>query len=142
MGRRISIPIVLIGVVGLAVLVLVRAPASTTGDARNRGATIDPAHGDLGGTTRPDGGIPRRPVDPASPAYEGRNTDDWDALHASERVQRVERAVMAALVEGADVERAWMVLSAARADFFGSDTGAQRYVELEQALLDTMPVVR
>lgn len=130
--KKIATALVLAGGIGVGALVLVRAPKSSPRDIRDD--TLELAPGDLRPTTRFRGGIPRRPIDPASPAYKGRETDEWDALPLSERVDRVDRAVTTALTERADVEPAQMVLSAARADFFASDAGTRRYLELEQAL--------
>jgi hypothetical protein len=127
MGRRLSTAIVvLLGGTGLAVLVLVRAPVSTP-SAASQYPTIESAAG----------GIPRGSVDSTSPTYEGQDTDQWDALHPSERMARAERAITAALGDGTHSEareRAWMDLSIARADFFASDAGTRRYLELEESL--------
>jgi hypothetical protein len=123
---------VLVGGIGIG-LVLVRAPRCSPRDTRDD--TLDLAPGDFRPTARLRRGISRRPVDPASPAYKGGETDEWDSLPPSERVDRVERAIATALTERVDVERAQMILSAARADFYASDAGARRYLELEQALV-------
>jgi hypothetical protein len=135
-GRLWTAIVVLLGGTVLAVLMLVRAPASTP-DAGASSSESAPLPGSPHRALLPRGGTPRDPVDPASPAYEGQDTDHWDALHPSERMNRAERGVLAALGEGTNseaVERAWMDLSTTRADFFASDVGARRYLELEQQL--------
>ncbi|WP_198154515.1 hypothetical protein [Plesiocystis pacifica] len=90
------------------------------------------------------GAIPSRPVDPASPGFEGREDDDWQELSADERRERAERAVeeqlavIEASVDEAEREqlraRAFMDLSAARAEFFATEAGERRYLELELRL--------
>jgi hypothetical protein len=119
MGRKIAIALALLGATTLGVLVLaLKAEVERT---------LGPKFGG------------RPPIDPASPTYEGRENRDWDELRSNERMDRAERAIAAVLVERTDVDaraRAWMVLSAARAEFFSTEAGARRYLELEQALVN------
>ena len=119
----------LVSAAGLGVLMWAGAP----GDVQTEDGSLDPTATGLRGS------IPRRPVDSASSTFEGRENDDWNAVRPDERIDMAERAVAAALVDAADLEGAWMILSAARVDFFAGDAGAQRYVELERALSTSGP---
>jgi hypothetical protein len=89
------------------------------------------------------GSMASLPVDPASVDPEGNEPDDWDELSTTERISRTERAVADTLREMKsaapdDVERhrqrAFMTLSAARADFFATKSGTERYEQLEREL--------
>jgi hypothetical protein len=117
----------LVGALGLAAFVCTRGSASTpsAADQSTESAEVRRA-------TQLGDGLRRRHVDPAT-----RTDEAEDIYDSDERVDRAERAIEAALVGGTDVDTrklAGVTLSAARADFFASDAGVQRYVELAKAL--------
>jgi hypothetical protein len=134
MSRKIVIAVALLGAVGVLVLGLASGanPRESKVEAEQR---LGPEFGGQRRTMRSQ----RPPVDPASPTYEGREAREnraWDELRSSDRVDRAERVVAAALIDVDARVYAWMVLSAARPDFFSTEAGARRYLELEQALVN------
>ncbi|MFO7565153.1 MAG: FG-GAP-like repeat-containing protein [Enhygromyxa sp.] len=128
MSVRSKATLALLGALGLGLILYARGSSTTPGEATLPGS----AAVELAERSR---AVEHRELSPQS--LEGHEPGDWDALRSTDRVDQVERAVELALAEDAhraSRERAWRVLSAARADFFSSETGARRYLELEQAL--------
>lgn len=130
---------------GLALTCFALNPGEPTDDAGAARAQL-PEHDARGQWAEVEhyGAIPSLPVDPASPDYEGKESDDWDTLSSAERIERSEREVQAQLgaIESTHDPnhreqlraRALSELSAARSDFFASEAGAARYLELERSL--------
>jgi hypothetical protein len=126
-GRIAVAGVAVLGGVGLVLVVWRVTPRTGKPEAES------PAAAARGRTRR----VPARP--PAARDLRPTIDSEWDGLTRSDRTDRAERAVEQALADPTDADadadpRAWLLLSASRADFFATDAGAQRYVELVEAL--------
>jgi hypothetical protein len=145
---RSAAPAIGLAVVAVACLIaMLSSSAEPEAETDTQSIANEPGaeHGrKLGHSATTLGQLRSRPVDPASPGYEGKEDDDWDTIGPSARIERTERIVddvLTALDDDAPSSehetlrrRGLLALSAARADYFSDASGKSRYIQLEQAL--------